>query len=164
MKPEKTSKPEQTLEQMRMRFALMAVKHSTDSTTNPAHLTEAQFKEFATRCHSLPAQILQNGLNQALAFCLSRTGEQAVAYKALMQYVSDWLTGRGLVASMNLAHTVAVMPLPPADERGIVDVLLEHDIDTYMAATQEALALLHHLKRFASAFKTAEKPEADDGS
>ncbi len=157
------TQPEQTLEQMRMRFALRAVQYSTDK-ANPKALSQAQFKEFATRCHSLPAQILQNGLNQALAFCLSRTGEQATAYQMLVQYVGDWLTGRGLVANMNLAHTVAVMPLPASGERCILKVLLAHDVDTYMAATQETLALLHHLKRFASAFKTEAATEAKDGS
>lgn len=160
MKPEQTL--EQTLEQMRMRFALLAVKHSTDSATNPKPLNPEQFKEFATRCHSLPAQILQNGLNQALAFCLSRPEAKAAPYQTLVKYIDDWLTGRGLVASMALAHPVAVLQLTANDQRALLELMLEHDIDSYMAATQEALALLHHLKRFASAFKTEAKPGADD--
>ena len=163
MKPEKTTKPEQTLEQMRMRFALLAVKDSM------IKLPPKQFDVFGTRCKSLPAQILQNGLNQALAFCLSRPSEKAPPYEALVEYVSDWLTGRGLVADLNLAQPVAVLQTPPnspPSERGdILGIILERDIDTYMAATQEALALLHHLKRFAAAFKTTEdNSEADDGS
>jgi CRISPR type III-B/RAMP module-associated protein Cmr5 len=156
--------PEQTLEQMRMRFALLAVKHSTDSSTNPKPLNQAQFKEFGTRCHSLPAQILQNGLNQTLAFCLSRPQAKAAPYEALAQYLDDWLTGRGQVATLGLAHPVAVLQVAANEQRTVLELMLEHDIDSYMAATQEALALLHHLKRFASAFKSEKTAEADHGN
>ncbi len=159
MKP--ANPPEQTLEQMRMRFALLAVKHCTDS-ANPQALSVAQFKEFGTRCHSLPAQILQNGLNQTLAFCLSRPAAKAAPYEALAGYLDAWLSGRGLVASMGLAHPVAVLQLASDETRPLLELLLEHDIDRYMAATQEALALLHHLKRFASAFKIETPAEADN--
>jgi CRISPR type III-B/RAMP module-associated protein Cmr5 len=155
--------PEQTLEQMRMRFALAAVQHSMEQLKPKKDQKDQkpkQIKEFAVRCHSLPAQILQNGLNQALAFCLSRGREQAPAYEALVQHLDDWLTGRGpLLASLKLTQPVAVFRLAAGETRPLLELMLEQDIDHYMLATREALALLHHLKRFASAFAPQDDPK-----
>jgi CRISPR type III-B/RAMP module-associated protein Cmr5 len=158
--------PEQTLEQMRMRFALAAVQHSMEQLKPKKDQKDQkdqkpkQIKEFVVRCHSLPAQILQNGLNQALAFCLSRKGDQADAYGALVQHLDNWLTGRGpLLASLKLAQPVAVFRLAAGETRPLLALMLEQDIDHYMLATREALALLHHLKRFASAFAPQDAPK-----
>lgn len=161
---------EQTLEQLRMRYALAVVKHSFEN------LPIDNQSEYVARTRQLPAQILQNGLNQALTFCLSKRAEPA--YAAIFAQVDGWLTGRGVhYAALQLASPVAVFAAPPGLLQGlatemapavatemapdVVQIMLQQSMDHYMEATQEALAVLHHIKRFAAAFKPAKAGEPD---
>lgn len=168
---------EQTLEQLRMRYALAVVKHSFE------HLPPANQSEYVARTRQLPAQILQNGLNQALTFCLSKRTEPA--YASIFAQVDGWLTGRGPhYAALHLSSPVAVFAAydsasgsasgsasdSASDSASgttsdkvpdVVQIMLEHSMDHYMEATQEALAVLHHIKRFAAAFKPAPGAEPD---
>lgn len=137
---------EQTLEQIRMRFALAVVKQTMQDLE--------QRKEYVARCKNLPAQVLQNGLNQALAFCASK--EKEASYRAILQQLDDWLSGRGAhYQALGLPQSLAVFQ-DAQDGEKILDIMQRHSMDDYILATTEALHLLHHIKRFATAFAPEE--------
>ena len=139
-----TAPIEQTLEQIRMRFAIAVVKHTMQS------LEDKERKEYVARCKNLPAQVLQNGLNQALAFCASKEKEKS--YAAILRQLDDWLTGRGAhYAALGLPQALAVFA-DALDAEKVLDVMQRHSMDDYILATTEALHLLHHIERFATAF------------
>lgn len=137
----------QTLEQLRMRYALAVVQQTMADCQNES----GEWEKYVSHSRNLPAQVLQNGLNQALAFCLSKQGEKS--WLRLGEQVDHWLTGRGKCYTLlALPQSVAVFMPSPHEKRGVLELMLEHDMDTYMLATREALEVLHFIQRFATAF------------
>lgn len=84
---------------------------------------------YANRTKSAPAEILENGLAQTLAFYREKGDE----YGLLATHVLEWLAERGLLPRPSFE---ALLALPSAP---------------YRRSTEEALELLVWLKRLAAA-------------
>ena len=108
-------------------------------------------RAYRQRIRSLPAEIVINGLGQALAM-LVRDGasdrlEDAAAARTLMEHLQAWLC-RGFPAS------------PLAARKGpLVERITTCSDATYVWAGVEAQAYLRWLKKFAEAYLA----DADDG-
>ncbi len=130
-----------SLEQQRLAFAITAVREvKQDLETD-----KGSFKEYVQRTRSLPAQIMQSGLHMALLFCVSKKNDPQ--YQTLYQQLNRWFCQEGPFRLKGAA-----------EGRDLLEVLAEGDMEQYMQATRESLAVLVHLKRLAS----AELEEADD--
>ncbi|PSR36170.1 MAG: type III-B CRISPR module-associated protein Cmr5 [Sulfobacillus thermosulfidooxidans] len=122
----------QTMEQMRATHAMKRIKDVAD--------TE---KAWQSRCKSyvkaLPAEILTEGLGQALATHLAAAENGRDPHRFLYDAVSDWLCRSS----------------PYAPYQGESDILLaitRHGASAYRAAQREAMSYLVWLKKFAVAF------------
>lgn len=114
---------EQTLEQQRASQAWRNVCEVA---------TQSYAKEYRGLARQFPSYILTNGLAPALAF-LKAKGEKQ--HTKLYDHIANWV-------SKQLKRT------GPAD---LLRMLLDCDSYTYMQATEEALAFVTWLKRFAEA-------------
>ncbi|WP_417533687.1 type III-B CRISPR module-associated protein Cmr5 [Marinobacterium stanieri] len=131
---------QQTLSQQRAGFALQRVL-----SIKPQKGPDKRFKAYA---NSLPAMIQQNGLGQALAFAKMKgngKGDEALAWKALYNTVSQWLTEKG--------------PQRLNDSGDVLEALVAGDQYQYQRAQAEAQALLVWVKQFARAEIVGESNE-----
>ena len=121
----------QTIQQQRAAHALKAVEAAKASLGN-----SSEYKSYAS---NFPAMIQMNGLGQAAAFFRSKgsgTDSKAHAYQALYNTLSEWLS----------------KPNQPYQERDLLDGITKSNMQTYMLAQAEALALLDWVKKFAKAY------------
>lgn len=116
----------QTIQQERAAFALEKV---TSALAN-----QSVCDDLKGHAQSLPAMIHMNGLGQAAAFC--RSGKKE-AQTELYRMLSDWLCRE---------HG----PLAPHED--LLAGIVACDMQVYMRAQAEALALADWVKRFAAAF------------
>ena len=119
----------QTMDQVRIAYALKVIK---------VWQASRHQSELGNHINSLPALIHMNGLGQALAFYKCNDAAHIDIYKAF----SAWLCGdnAGRVTSKVNAD--------------ILDALAVEDMHIYMAAQNEAQALLMWLKKLAKAHLT----------
>ncbi|MEN9866839.1 MAG: hypothetical protein RL748_2429 [Pseudomonadota bacterium] len=127
--------PARTLEQLRLEYAMQVVLAAKQK-------LGADFKKYSGRSRSLPAQVMQSGLHQALLFCQAKAEPD---YLCLYQQIGDWLCGK-------VAFSGLLILAGQPDEDVLVR-LAKNDMEQYMLATREALALLVHIKRLAKAFE-----------
>lgn len=132
----------QTIQQQRAAFALAAVEAINDRIKAIAEgndrdkIKASEYKSYAS---SFPAMIQMNGLGQAAAFFRSKgagNDSKAHAYQALYDTLSEWLSKSG----------------QPYHRRDLLDGITHADMQTYMLAQAEALALLDWVKKFAKAY------------
>lgn len=119
-----------SMEQERAEFALAKIQ-------NTASGPDTVQKEVRRYLTGLPALIRMNGLGQALAFY--RMKGNGTSHELIYRMVSEWLcsaTSRGRVF---------------AQDADVLTAITRSDIHAYMAAQNEALALLEWLKKFALA-------------
>lgn len=90
-------------------------------------------KEYRSLVRSFPAMILSNGYATAMAFLYSKKSEKN-AHATLYQQILDWLKQQGLLTE---------------DSSDFMRYLVEQDHNNYRMLTNETLALLAWLKRFA---------------
>lgn len=119
-----------TMDQQRAEFALNAV----DAFARQDKTRQAELRRYLNQ---LPALIQMNGLGQALAFFRSK-GLQG-SHGDIYSLIGKWLceTGPGQVFE--------------GGERDVLRAITSSDMFRYMAAQNEALALLEWLKKFAVA-------------
>lgn len=132
----------QTIQQQRAAFALAAVEAVNDRIKAIAEgndrdkIKASEYKSYAS---SFPAMIQMNGLGQAAAFYRSKgagNDSKAHAYRALYDTLSNWLKRSG----------------QPYQEKNLLKGITESNMQTYMLAQAEALALLDWVKKFAKAY------------
>ncbi|MDR1070712.1 MAG: type III-B CRISPR module-associated protein Cmr5 [Gracilibacteraceae bacterium] len=112
------------IESGRAEFALNAVKNVV------AGKNEKAKKEYKSYAKKFPTLVLANGLAAAVAFAVDKGGSYAIVYNN----ISDWLIKSGYFANpTRLEEYVCAM-----------------SSDEYRVVTNEVLALLEWLKRFAS--------------
>lgn len=116
----------QTMDQVRIAYALRVIKGWQVSSNQT---------ELSSHINGLPALIHMNGLGQAMAFYKCKDD----AHKTIYQAMSTWICGdsSGRVTS--------------AIKTDLLDALASEDMHTYMAAQNEAQALLMWLKKLAKA-------------
>lgn len=126
------NQPQSTLEQQRAAHALKCV--------NEVKAKGRLAQEYKTVAESLSAIIVMNGLGQAAATLLARSGQKSKdesAHRQLFDHLEEWLCCRQ-------AQTGFSKPL--------MQSIVHSDQSTYCHAQSEALALLVWLKKFSQAF------------
>ncbi|ALV63532.1 CRISPR-associated RAMP Cmr5 [Thermococcus sp. 2319x1] len=142
-----------TLEQERAKFAYEKVREVMNADENVQ-------KKYSSYVKSAPALIMTSGLGQTLAFYLSKLekkGEadcesiipikeekaEKIAYAYLYKHICEWLAERRKLT----------------DNRDPLKFYLEADALEAITLTQETLALLNWLKKFADAMLEKEKDQ-----
>lgn len=120
-----------SMEQDRAEFALRKIEAMLQDPSTTAQV------EVRRHLHSLPALIRMNGLGQALAFFRSKG--VGTGHEHIYRIVSEWLC----------ANTSAGRVF--TQDADVLKAITQSDIHHYMAAQNEALALLEWLKKLATA-------------
>lgn len=120
-----------TMDQYRAKFALDEINQLKREKSQGVQV------EFRRYVNSFSAMIRMNGLGQAIAFYTMK-GD---TYLILVKHIEQWLchSEHGKVFNN------------PSSEK-LLDAITTSDMKTYMAAQNEALALLEWTKKFALAF------------
>ena len=129
--PLQPSAPLRSMDQERAEFALKKIQAILGG-TDQSHKVEVR-----RYLNNLPALIRMNGLGQALAFF--RMKGEGTAHDAIYRMVSTWLcdaSSKGRIFS---------------EDADVLTSITQSDMAHYMAAQNEALALLQWLKKFAVA-------------
>ena len=127
----KLSEPLRSMDQERAEFALKKIQAILGG-ADPIH--KAEIRRYL---NNLPALIRMNGLGQALAFF--RMKGEGTAHEAIYRMVGAWLcdaSSKGRIFS---------------ESTDALSAITQSDMAHYMAAQNEALALLQWLKKFAVA-------------
>lgn len=126
-----------TLEQQRAANALQRIK----GLQGQGSAVEGKFRSYVK---GLPAEILTEGLGQALATHLAAAegSNGSAAHDALYRAVSDWL-----------CRDSAYAPYP--GQANVIAGITQHDAAQYRQAQVEAMRYLVWLKKFAVAFLAA---------
>ena len=125
------SAPLRRMDQERAEFALKKIQAILGG-ADQSHKAEVR-----RYLNNLPALIRMNGLGQALAFF--RMKGEGTAHDAIYRMVSTWLcdaSSKGRIFS---------------EDADVLTSITQSDMAHYMAAQNEALALLQWLKKFAVA-------------
>lgn len=126
--------PIRSMEQDRAEFALKQIE--------AAHKLSGDLpKEIRRHLNGLPALIRMNGLGQALAFF--RMKGEASSHRHIYTMVGTWLCAASSKGRIFTEHNDALTAITCSD------------VQHYMAAQNEALALLEWLKKFAVALLPA---------
>jgi len=119
-----------TMDQQRAEFALKTI----DAFSNRDESSQAELRRYLIQ---LPALIQMNGLGQALAFYRSKG--MPSSHGDIYSLLGKWLCEKPEGRIFNIGETDVLRAITSAD------------MFRYMAAQNEALALLEWLKKFASA-------------
>lgn len=123
-----------TMDQERAEYAL---KKITGIAQNSDSKRQKEMRSYIT---SLPALIRTNGLGQALAFCRTKHSKDSTSsHEIIYGLVSTWLCS---TESKGQIFT---------EDTDVLIAITHSDVYAYMAAQNEALALLEWLKKFAVA-------------
>src|SRR3989304_8979226 len=98
-----------------------------------------KIKEYASVVKSAPVMILTNGLGQALAFIISKS--KSKEYSLLYDHLNKWLSG-------NVVWTQS-----EDISNDLIERVINEKSQGYRMATEEALAILAWVKRFATALE-----------
>ncbi len=140
----------QTVEQKRAADAVRKIQGMINSNRDYGH--------YVSYASALPAQIVNNGLGQAITMLCAAAGRKTIPHEDphyfLADHVASWLAEQ-------------IQELRPTDGVNhpvqVVQRLAEGNQKQYSRATAEAVAYLNWLKRFARAMLT-EPGETPDGS
>lgn len=94
--------------------------------------------KYASLAKSAPVMILTNGLGQTLAFVISKS-KQGNEYAAIFDHLDEWL-------SENVAWSGSI-----SGKGKLMERIINENSQIYRIATEEALAFLGWIKRFAGA-------------
>lgn len=114
----------QTMQQQRAKYALEKIQNATKSS------------EFLSYASAMPAMILMNGLGQTAAFYRSKSSKSP-AHEQLYNLLSEWLSRP---------------EQPYAGQEDLLSGITSCDMQRYLLAQAEALALLDWVKKFAKAY------------
>ena len=123
-----------TLEQLRAEFAYNKIEE----------VKGKQFEsDYARYVKNAPAMILTNGLGSTLAFYLSKSKkkDENNAYNILYKHINEWLEKRGFCKG------------------DAIEWIINTDSMKVFQATQEILALLNWMKKFAKAMLEEDEHE-----
>ena len=122
-----TSRP--TLDQRRARHAWKAVKQAKDK---QGHHREQDPKKFGGQAKKLPTRIMAASLGQSLAFLKAKN-----CAPGLLSELTDWI--------------IKQMPPAPKEPTDLLERIIQGDSTFLRRATDEVLAYLQWLNRFAEA-------------
>jgi len=130
-----------TLDQRRAKHAWDAVQHALKRSGD--HQGQDS-KKFGGEARRLPMRIMVSGLGQALAFLEAKN-----EVRGLLAELSDWVLER--------------RGLGPGAGRDLLQAVIGRNSDFLRRATDETLAYLQWLKRFAEAEGLTDEHEAQGG-
>lgn len=125
--PRKEPNRTQTLDQRRAAHAWKAI---TDLKSEDA-------AEYGREAKKLPVRIQTAGLGQALAFLCAKAKDRKPSLKKLHEDLGDWV--------------IKKRPIRATDPQSLLLSVVHGDADFFRRATDEALAYLQWLNRFAEA-------------
>jgi len=102
--------------------------------------------KYASLAKSAPVMILTNGLGQTLAFFISKANGRN-EYSLLYKHINEWLDDN--------------IPWTPNEDIGndLIEKVINENSQIYRKVTEEALAFLSWVKRFATALSPDEKED-----
>jgi len=131
-----TTQAKPTLDQRRARHAWEAIlSFAKDKNGQRDYGDDA--KEYAREAHKLPTHIMAAGLGQALAFILAKAKDKKPNLRQLHEHITDWV--------------IKQRPMTAKKPDSLVESIIEGDSDFLRRATDEVLAYLQWLNRFAEA-------------
>jgi len=119
------SKP--TLDQRRAKHAWNAIKS----------LKPEEQQEYAREARKLPIRIMTAGLGQALAFIFAKAKNKKRSFEKLLEHLTEWVINE--------------CQIPAKKQNSLIESIIEGDPDFLRRATDEVLAYLVWLNRFAEA-------------
>lgn len=132
--------PTQKEKQELLPLALRRAKHALEQING---LDRNNCGNYVSYAKSLPAEILQMGLGQAMATLLAAAkGKEQDAHRLLYNHLEAWLCGTA-------AYRDSDAPYPVGN---LMTSITSHRESEYLHAQAEALAYLEWLKKFAVAF------------
>lgn len=134
--PNPMTAPRQTLDQRRAEDAWRRITSQAKPATLPRSYDE-KAKEYAREAKKLPIRIMTSGLGQALAFLLSKAKDKKPNLRKLHDDLTDWVIQR--------------RPMAAKQPDSLLQSIIEDDSTFLRRATDEVLAYLVWLNRFAEA-------------
>lgn len=125
-----------TLDQRRAQHAWSSIVRWSEPQPDGTRRYTKQAKEYAGEAKKLPVRIVASGLGQALAFVLAKAAKQEHLAR-LHEDLSDWVLRKRLAL--------------PDDPPRLMDSVLQGDAVFLRRATDEVIAYLGWLNRFAEA-------------
>lgn len=122
----------QKLEKGRAEFAYGCVKEANDRLGD-----DKKRKEYRSYTRKIPQMILSNGLGQTLAFVFSKK-EEGPAYELIYNQLTDYLKS-------NSSPRIKM----PEGQNELIEWVISLDSYNYRYVTEEILAFLNWLKKFA---------------
>lgn len=121
------------LEQGRAEFAYKCVKEGVEKFKSDTN-RQKEYRSYSSR---IPTMILTNGLGQTLAF-VNAKAESGNAYELLYKQITDYFKSE---------HIARIKM--PSDKNELIEWVVSCNSKEYRFITQELLAFLNWLKRFA---------------
>jgi CRISPR-associated protein Cmr5 len=109
----------------------------TDEEKKVINFYKNLLKNYRSYIKNIPTMILSNGLGQTLAFIKSKS-EKGNAYELIYEQLTEY---------MRSPYTTRMQM--PEDKKELIDWVISCDSEKYRYITQEILAFLNWLKRFA---------------
>jgi len=109
----------------------------TDEEKKVINFYKNLLKNYRSYVKKIPTMILSNGLGQTLAFIKSKSKKEN-AYKLIYEQLTEY---------MRSPYTTRMQM--PEDKKELIDWVISCDSEKYRYITQEILAFLNWLKRFA---------------
>ncbi len=129
------------LEKGRAEFAYRCVKNAVNILDNKKK------KEYRSYTRKIPQMILSNGLGQTLAFVYAKK-ENGNAYDLIYQQLTDYLK----------SDSTARIRMPE-NQNDLIEWVISLDTYNYRYVTEEVLAFLNWLKKFAEGMIEGEGEE-----
>lgn len=126
----------QTIAGGRAAYAYQAVSEYVQSLPNEEDKTK-----YRARVVSIPIMIKNNGFGTTMAFYFSKRHDKEQAYKKVYEQIALWLKQSGILA----------------ENEQLMDKITASSIDEYKIMTNEAMALVTWMKRFAEGMIKKEK-------
>lgn len=140
-----TNSARPTLEQRRANHAWQKI--ISQATVKDGHRDyDDKAKEYAREAKKLPTRIMAAGLGQALAFILAKAKDKKPNLRRLHEDLTDWI--------------IRQRPTSAKKPDSLIESIIDGDSDFLRRATDEALAYLVWLNRFAEAEGLTEGEES----
>jgi CRISPR-associated protein Cmr5 len=143
--PQTTERSRPTLDQRRAQHAWRAVLKFA-RTEGEKRVYGDDANKYAGEAKRLPIRIMAAGLGQALAFLLAKAKDKKPSLQKLHEDLTDWV--------------IQERPMKAAVPRSLMESIVAGDSDFLRRATDETLAYLLWLNRFAEAEGLGEDQQA----
>jgi CRISPR-associated protein Cmr5 len=142
-----TSATGPTLDQRRAKHAWESVLSLAKPGEGGARKYGEDAKEYAREAKTLPMRIMAAGLGQALSFLLAKAKEKKPNLRQLHEHLTNWV--------------IKKRPIAASRPGSLLESIIDGDSNFLRRATDETLAYLQWLNRFAEAEGLTEERTGD---